>query len=332
MQSVFNGSILGPAGAPLFQNIRIIAGLNNYAMAGLDVGFCARFPALNTLDITAIKIYWNAVTTPGTVEARIETIDVTTGKPTGTLYDAAATKSFTPAVGLQTVTFDTPPSTGLSEGTYYGVVLLTTVAGTTQTLRSYTTKGGNGPAALTAAVGTTRTNFTVVNQSTPAVCLVMEDATEEMFGMCPYNGTIVSVDVYGVDRACAAKFTLLASQVIDGIFYYVGRSGTPGDLRLRILDSSNVAVTGTTLTVDEDYATLNAAVGWFYNYWRLAGCAVLSATAINSGFIVSTSTNMSTTFTWTDDTDTISPLALLHGVDVAASAAIHPINGLVVAR
>src|SRR3990167_9425509 len=138
MQSVFNGSILGPAGAPLFQNIRAVAGLNTYAMAGLNVGFCARFPALNTLDITAIKIYWNAVTTPGTVEARIETMDAATGKPTGSLYDAAATKSFTPAVGLQTVTFDTPPSTGLTEGNMYGVVLLTTVAGTTQTDRKST--------------------------------------------------------------------------------------------------------------------------------------------------------------------------------------------------
>src|SRR3990167_9909155 len=169
MQSVFNGSILGPAGAPLFQNIRAVAGLNTYAMAGLNVGFCARFPALNTLDITAIKIYWNQVTTPGTIEARIETMDAATWKPTGSLYDAAATKSFTPAAGAQTVTFDTPPSTGLTDGTYYGVVLLTTVAGTTQTLRSHTTKGGNGPAILTAADGTTRTNFAVVHQGLPAV-------------------------------------------------------------------------------------------------------------------------------------------------------------------
>ena len=164
-QSVFNGSILGAAGNPIWRTMRISA-ISNYAMAALNAGFCARFPALNTKDIKSIRLYWGTVTAAGVVEARIETIDTATGKPTGSLYDAAATKSFTPTAGAQTVTFDTLPTTGLTEGTYYALVLLTTTGGTAMTLRSHVQIGGNGPAMLKADDGTTRTNFAVVPPAT----------------------------------------------------------------------------------------------------------------------------------------------------------------------
>jgi hypothetical protein len=171
----------------------------------------------------------------------------------------------------------------------------------------------------------------------------MEDATEEQFGLCPYNGTVPSFDVYGADRALAAKFTINASQTFDGILANVITiTNSPSDLRFRILDSANAAVSGATVTVDKDYIVHGRDARVFFNdpvtlpagtyrivmdsassnssnYWRVSACDVFSATSINSGFIQSTTTNMSTTFTWSDDTDTISGLALFHAVDVAAS-------------
>lgn len=93
------------------------SGVVSYAMPTLNNGFSGRFMAYDTRDIKSVYVNFSSVSAPGTVELRIETIDNTTGKPSGTLYDANATKSFTPAAGWNTVTFDTLPTTGLV-GTY----------------------------------------------------------------------------------------------------------------------------------------------------------------------------------------------------------------------
>ena len=350
LQPYFNGSILGPCAAPFYKAVRTNGGLNTYAMALLDAGFCARHEAKTTLDVKAIKIIWNALTAPGTVAARYETMDATSGKPTGTLYDASATKSFTPASAgsVQTITFDTLPTTGRTLDTMYGVVLITTGIGTTQTLRSHIAVGGNAAALLTTATAVTRSSFAVVNQSTPAVVLVMEDDSEEVLDMVPYSGVHDVFDIYGADRACAAKFTLNASQTIAGVYTSSTPSiiGTPaGDFRVRILDASNNLVTGTSRTLDKDYVTASGrdcpifftapatipagtykivadSTGSvnFSNCFRINGLSVISATAMNSGFIKSSTTNMSGAFTWSDDSTVIPGLGLIYAVDVAPAA------------
>lgn len=227
-----------------------------YAMAGLNTGYCARWQALSTGDIKSVRLNWNTVTTAGTVQIRIETIDTTSGLPTGTLYDANATINVTPAAGVQTYTFATLPTTGLTVGNYYAVVLLTTVAGTAQTLEAYPPVSGAFSAypvnALTAADGTTRTNFAVVANAIPMLGLVLEDDTDTDVGFFIWATRTTTTTIYGT-RSAGNLFTIKAPIKIYGYQLGLVITGSPvGDLRCRIIDTSNNTITGTDVTVDNN--------------------------------------------------------------------------------
>lgn len=248
------GSLFGP---PITVFASNAVAFTTYAMAALNTGYAARWQALTTADIKSVRLNWNAAATPGTVQVRIETVDTTTGQPTGTLYDANATIDVTPAAGVQTYTFATLPTTGLTVGNYYAVVLLTTVAGTTQTLEAYPPTGGAFSAypvnALTAADGTTRTNFAVVANAIPMVGLVFDDDTEPDMGFFPYGTRGSTTTIYGV-RSAGNLITTKAPLKLYG--YKVGLviTGTPvGDLRCRIIDTSNNTISGSDVTVDINF-------------------------------------------------------------------------------
>jgi hypothetical protein len=230
-----------------------INGLTTYAMASQNVGWCGRFLATDTRDVKTIYLNWSTVTAAGTVTVTVETIDATTGKPTGTLYDANATITTAPSAGVQALTFATPPTTGLTAGSLYAVVIITATAGTAHTLRSHGTNITGIPyLVMTAADGTTRSNFAAVAGSSPYMSLVFEDDVEEALGCA---GNTVSFQIYGT-RACGAKIVLAASLKVAGIECPYGeRIGSPGDLRCRIFDSSDNLVTGASATIDKDYIT-----------------------------------------------------------------------------
>lgn len=247
------GSRFGPSVSIMNSNAGAFV---TYAMAGLNTGYCARWQALSTGDIKSVRLNWNAAATPGTVQVRIETVDTTTGQPTGTLYDANATIDVTPAAGVQTYTFATLPTTGLTVGNYYAVVLLTTVAGTTQTLEAYPPPVGAFTAypvnALTAADGTTRTNFAVVANAIPMLSLVLEDDTEPDVGFFIWGTRSSTTTIYGV-RSAGNLFSIKAPLKIYG--YHVGLiiTGSPvGDLRCRIIDTNNNTISGTEATADNN--------------------------------------------------------------------------------
>ena len=187
------GSRLGP-------DVLSFIAANAYAMTALDAGLCDRFMARTTNDVKSVRMRWGTVTTPGVIELRIETIDAATGKPTGTLYDAAATKSFTPVAGIQTVSFDTLPTVGLTVGTEYAVVLITTTAGTTQSLNAYNSSGvalsRYTVTLLTTATAVTRSTFTEVVNAVPCLSIIWDDDTEDSVGFSPYT-TTPSRSVYG---------------------------------------------------------------------------------------------------------------------------------------
>lgn len=252
------GGTLGPLAA--IKWIISNSGSAVYAMATLNTGCCVRFTAVSANDIKSVRLFWSSVATPGTVQLRIETIDTTTGKPTGTLYDANATYNITPAAGTQTYTFVTLPTTGLTAGTEYAVVLLTTVAGTTQTLSHnvYSLHTSSYPTiVLTAADGTTRSNFAEVAVSVPVCSLVDEADVDIALPFAPFSGANPSYSsFFSTTDFVAQKFTINTSINIAGIQTIFRRTGTPaGDIRIRIFDNSNNVVAGTTITIDKDSLT-----------------------------------------------------------------------------
>lgn len=316
------------------------AGPVGYAMAALNAGWCARFTAPDARDVLSVYINWQTVTAAGTVELRIETVDAATGKPTGTLYDANASKSFTPASNWQQVTFDTPPTAGLTAGTEYAVVLLTTSAGTAHTLRSHNTQGSYPTVVLTAADGTTRSNFAEVANSVPVLTLVFEDSLEESLNCSPYATTSI-VTLFGTN-AGGMKFTVPPGTTLAVAGIEVGnqvRTGTPaGDLRFRVLDSSDSAVAGTTVTLDKDSlasvngrrvrfhfpAVVSLAAGTYRivldsassanssNCWSFRSAVVRVAANAPSGFLLTSTTDVTAgPIVWVDTATDVPPLGLV---------------------
>lgn len=243
-----------------------------HAMATLNTGYAARFIATTTKDIKSVCVPWYAVSSPGEVTVRIETVDATTGKPTGTLYDANATKAFTPATGgWQTITFDTLPTTGLTIGTPYCVVFLTTTGGTTQTIYSGETVGGGWPiGALFAADGTTRGNFAESSVMTaPAMTFVLDDDSLETFGFSAFYTEGTARNIYGATHMAGVYLVTPFDCTVRGVQWQasLGKYNTPaGDIRVRILNLSNVQITNATATIDKDYiqnTTGRYGIAWF---------------------------------------------------------------------
>lgn len=347
------GTRIGPSA---IYNRLTTSGAGTYAMAALNTGWCARFMATQNKDIFSVKVNFSAVTAAGTIEARIETIDATTGKPTGTLYDAAATKSFTPVTGWQTVTFDTGPTTNLTVGTEYGLVLLTTTGGTTMTLRANVYNDSNfsfyPQVTLTAADGTTRSNFAELANSGGAIAsFLLDDGTEDPMGLLPYAVAANATPVYGT-VAYAAKFVVDGTISAYGVEFLGLRNGTPaGDLRVRILNTSGSALSNSTVTIDKDsiLTGLNSAwrtcvvmfgglvelaTGTYYitfdssgsansgNSWSLSAAVPVDTTVIPDGFIVSTTADVTAgpPPTWTDSATGDQPMVRLLINDITAPA------------
>lgn len=227
---------------------------STYAMAALNAGWCARFQAKNAKDVKSIRVNWSSVTTPGQVTLRIETD--ASGKPSGTLYDAnAVMTAIVPAAGIQTYTFATLPTTGLTAGNLYHIVLLTTTGGTTQTLTSYAVlqmPSSVPTALLTAADGTTRTNFVESGSAvTPIIEVIVDDDTiEELYFCCVYTRT--TFNIYG-SRTAGGKFTTNTDISLAGFrvhnFGQTGAIASRGDLRGRILDLDNNVIAGCSVIV-----------------------------------------------------------------------------------
>jgi hypothetical protein len=336
----FNRTVWGTD--ELLRTWQIAGSATGTAMATLNTGFCARFTALDTRDVASVYVNWSTVSSPGTVQVRIETIDATTGKPSGSLYDASASVNITPTAGWQIATFAVLPTAGLVAGTEYAVVLLTTVAGTTQSLRIYVTANSSGmypSVALTAADGTTRANFAEVVATIPVMTLVMEDAVEEVFTFSPY-ATANSQNLFGT-AAAGQKVVVPANATfsVAGIeISGVTRVGTPaGDLRFRVF-SGNSAVSGTSVTVDKDSLTgastrharvlfpapVSLAAGTYRvvldsgssanssNCWRLVCPQARVSGNVPSGFTLTSTTDVTAgTITWTDDATSQAPVGLL---------------------
>ncbi|MEK7679311.1 MAG: hypothetical protein AAB356_03875 [Deltaproteobacteria bacterium] len=333
------GSRLGPLREAAF--VATNSGVVAYAMTALNTGWCARFTALSTKDVKSVRLNWITTTAPGVVALRIETIDATTGKPTGTLYDANATYSIIPAAGVQTYTFAILPATGMVAGAEYAIVLLTTTAGTTHSLGS-----GANPASqahystivLTEADGTIRSNFAEVANYSPCASLVWEDDSEDALGMLPYY-SFSNNYTYGNVAAASKIVTPKDVNIAAIVFDYIGRAGTPaGDLRVRIFDSADNTVTGSTVTVDKE-SLLNAGGRQLYlqlpyiinltagtyrivldsagsansvDCFNLRGCKFLAAAAVPSNYKLSITSNLSATpIVWTDSTTDIAPIALV---------------------
>lgn len=224
------------------------AGVTTYAMSALNTGWACRFMARNTRDVKAVYLNFSSVASPGVVTVRIETVDATTRLPTGTLYDANATKTLVPAAGWNTVTFATPPSTGLTAGTEYAVVVLTTTGGTTQTLRS--SMAGSvvsiyPSTVLTAADGTTRSNFSAVTSSMPVCNLLFSDNAEEPLGLA--YATATSFAIYGT-RAWGGKLVTDGPLCISGVSLPQASNitGTPGDMQARLYDTNGALLASVT--------------------------------------------------------------------------------------
>lgn len=316
----------------------------------LNNGVSFRFLAPDVRDIKSVWVNFSNATTPGTVRVRIETDDGT-GKPSGTLYDANATVDITPALGWQNCVFATPPTTHLTAGAFFHIVLLTTVAATgSQTLRGYwAPPGGAYPLnALSATDGTTRSNFAENGQSVPVCAIVFSDNSEETCGFAAFAAS-ATFAVYGT-RAFGAKLIVPAGVTLscDGVVMELAalRNGTPDDLRARIFTSGGSLVSGASISLPKAglvNASAKRIIGRFPaavslvsgtyrvvwdqvgntstsgNNWSFYSATHRANTLTPSYFTLTTTTDITAgTVTWVD-TDTDVPLIGLQANDASGS-------------
>ena len=316
-----------------------------FAMASLNTGWSGRFIALNTKDIKSVKLVWSSVSSPGQVTLRIETDDGA-GKPSGSLYDAnAVITGIVPAAGIQTYTFSSVPTTGLTSGSIYHVVVLTTTGGTTQTIVSGMSSANHNRypiRTLTAADGTTRSNFTEVNYN-PTASFILDDDSEDSLNCSPYYDRTLAAHIYGT-VATGNKITLLASVKVIGIVIpFLQKVGTPaGAVIAEIRNSSDGVVSGTQITVSKDVwggstcgyfpfaseVTLTAGTYRIVvrspdsvnssNCWRTYYSLFISSAVVAANFRYTTCPDISSP-SWTDSTTGDIGFALAVSVDVAAT-------------
>ncbi len=291
------GNLYGSRVGPYRESswVALNGGMSLYAMETLNEAWCARFTALSAKDVKTVRLHWATVTAGGSVEVRIETIDAATGKPTGTLYDAAATKTFTPTQGLQDLTFSPLPTAGLTAGVEYGIVLITTVSGTVHSLSSGATlthRSRLPVAVLTAADGTTRSNFALATNMVPCVSLVMDDDSEDAHGMLPYY-TYTTNSIYST-LAGGLKIVLEHPIVVSGVqIDAIGKIGTPaGDFRIRVFDSADNLITGSTIVLDKDtfpgyqsHTLFPSLISLPAGTYRVIGDSAASANSSNCWYI-----------------------------------------------
>ena len=255
MAALNRPGIFGPAGIAGLAAAQISAAPNTQSINGVGAAICFRFQAIDTRDIKGVWVYWNTLTSVGTVTLEIQTIDIAGGDSysEGSLYDAAATKAFTPAVsggapGWQFIQFDSLPTAGLVAGDFYCIVLRTTGAGTAHTLNSHW-QFGNLPAAAATDADITSYNFTVLNSSacTPICCVVLEDDVELSceIGFSPAGVNITTADQIYDNRWLGNRFILPNGLWAVGIsMTRLAINSTPGTLYAEIRDSTNTLVTG----------------------------------------------------------------------------------------
>lgn len=330
-------------GAPRQAGVLTINGVTTYAMATLDAGWSARFQARTTADILGVKLFWSTISgSDGRVNVRIETDDGL-GEPSGTLYDANATitPGASPSAGWNTYTFAVAPTTGLTVGSIYHAVVVTSTAMTgTMTLGSSVgpQSGGQIATVLTGASVTTRTNFAVVASTSPLCVLDLEGgssvSTEVDFH--PFSSNSTNDVVYGTNNVAALNIVTEGTLTVAGYWFdYIRVAGSPaGDLTLALYDTSNNLITDSSVTVDKDLivsgrglrvqlpATISLSAATYRIVLTSSGSANSSncfglrvANAQAAGVVQNctydVSTDWATTKTWTNTNTAVVPGGLL---------------------
>lgn len=354
------GSFFGP---PILTDaIAAAGGATTFDAKAVGATWAARFTATQALPVLSVKINCSAVTMGTWVgSVSIDAIDATTGKPpaASTPYDVNATiAAVTFVTGWQTITFAVAPTTNLTVGAEYAIVIRTTTAATALTLRSYQTSSSRYPTIILTSADS-GTSWAEIAASTPIASLLLTGGVEDPMGMCPY-ATITTnslVTTSGNLTATALKFVVPSgiSIVVAAIDCMLTKNGTPpagSNPRIRIFDSSDVLVANSTITIDMDSLTTGATNRKMYapftqlitlgagtyrvvfdcasstataNSWQIKGAIVNVAGNAPSRFNCSTCPNVATPV-WTDTTDQL-PVRLY--VDSIAGTAAAPYAGII---
>ncbi len=225
--------------------------------------------------------------------------------------------------------------------------------GTTLQLRSSAAGIGCLPTTvMTAADGTTRSNFAAVGSSTPICTIKFEDDVEEPMDFCPYLlAQSTSTGITGT-RAEGMKFVVEPglSKTFSGIICSLGRVGTPpADIRFRIFSGSSV-VAGTTITIDKDFLPSNAVgqrlrfaspvtfpsgtyravfdssgASSAANCYRMLQLTTHNASLIGSNFcMTSTADCTAGTITWSDEATKNTAISLRESSVLAPNLLVNP--------
>ena len=279
---------------PSYSGGPVAAVPNTRAMSTANNCTAYRFQAIDTQPVYSVYINWGTVTTPGSnsVRLRLETVDSTNFKADGNLVggDSNYSVDFTPVAGWQQVTFPGPPSTGLTVGTCYCVVLLTVSTGGTKTLNTFRVNGLLPATEMYAADGSTRSNLTTA-ASTPICTIVLADGTElcKEIGFTPCGATTnASGQQVYTHRFSGNRVILYEGAWCSGVsFNRLLKNASPGNLYVEVRDGKAdgvPVVTGCQRIIEANLLSSGSAHGvWWYPVYLGPGTYYVGVRQNNTG-------------------------------------------------
>jgi hypothetical protein len=244
MQSVIGGAILPhlrPAAvAQAFQTFTVDANGEKLAFV---------IPCTKTGNFKKIRFYVNVLTTSGDLDVRIETIDLTTGDPTGTLVNANLTATVTvSAVGEVEAVFTTAAQVTI--GTVIAIVMQRTTG----------TFAGSIAANATWGTGNTVLAFGYTDQFlvawlkddlAPNICIEYDDATRMVSPFFLYMSAAVTTDTWndttaGGDRI-GMRFKVPFKARLSGVGMNIDNDG---DMEVLVYDTDGATIIASTTVLD----------------------------------------------------------------------------------
>lgn len=255
--------IKGGIVTPMFFPVRDSFGASSFwktftiSDAAHQVAFIFRVPKTGTIDKLGFLI--RAVTTAQSLDIRLETVDATTGHPTGTLVAAGAEGTVASPVAntFHEVTLTTPPSVTIND--YVAVVILFTSTGGDLQIAAWDTQTSTGDYAQLPYCDHYTASW--AKQKFIPICSVRyNDSTYPFNGMLPIkNQSEIGVNTGSAPDEVGLKFQLPMQTKIKGLWLF---TYLREPLTLKIYDENDTLLDS--VVYDEDI-TDDTAAGW--NVW-----------------------------------------------------------------
>lgn len=219
--------------------------------AGEKAAFIVQAPRTGTID----RVVWRTgtVTTGGTVDVRLETVDAATGRPSGTLWGTNTNLNVDVADTDDAKIFESVLTAGatVTQGDFLGVVIQLVATGN-MNIRGMDVPGGSHCPHTITFTGTW-----AKQSDSPVVALGYNDGTFPPMANC-FPAATVEDNAFNTGTTpdeVGIKFKPVFRMLPLGFWHPFTITASPSEYEMRLYDSANNIITSKTVDTDMDRAT-----------------------------------------------------------------------------